>query len=260
MMIPGPFRAGIRAEEVYRYLGYREGKTRLTPRVERLVRSGLDLAQALLRPAAAAVDLNILETGESAVKVEVRQEEGPEASSANRPIGRAVWRSAKLARLLSGCTRATAMLVTAGPGFEAETSRLFSAGGDPVLATVIDAAGSEAAECLADEVDDLIKERAEREGFATTWRFSPGYGGWGLDVQPELVGLLNGEALGVSVTDTLMLSPQKSITAVIGWYPCPEPQEKPERLAQKCRGCEMDSCAYRRAGSGGPEPGTRNNG
>lgn len=232
MIFSGPFKASIRPDEVLRYLGYRKGKTQISPQAGALVREGLERASALFRPAASAVDLKIVEVRDGEIEV---------ASTGYR----SVWKSAKLAKLLSGSSRATTMLITAGPGFEAETDHLFERG-DPALATIIDAAGSEAAEALADEVDDLIKQRAASQGFGTTWRFSPGYGGWGLEVQPELVRLLDGDRIGVTVTDTLMLSPQKSITAVIGWYRCPEPLGRSDHPAEKCRRCEMDGCVYRK--------------
>ncbi len=243
MILTGPFTASIRPDEVFRYLGYRKGKTHISPQAEELVSRGLDLARGLFRPAAAVMDLDIIRVAEPAV--EVASGVAAAAEPGGAALYRSSWRSPKLAKLLAGCSRVTALLVTAGPAFETETGRLFEQG-DPALATVVDAAGSEAAEALAGEIDDQIKKRAASEGFATTWRFSPGYGGWGLEVQPELVELLEGGRIGVSVTGTLMLSPQKSITAVTGWYPCPEPLTQRDHLSGKCQRCEMTGCAYRR--------------
>ena len=49
-----------------------------------------------------------------------------------------------------------------------------------------------------------------------TRRFSPGYGDLPLSVQPAFAQELDLESLGVAVTDSYLLVPQKSITALVG--------------------------------------------
>ena len=48
-------------------------------------------------------------------------------------------------------------------------------------------------------------------------RYSPGYGDFPLEAQRELLGILDTpRAIGVSLTDTLLMAPSKSVSAVIG--------------------------------------------
>ena len=48
-------------------------------------------------------------------------------------------------------------------------------------------------------------------------RYSPGYGDWDLPVQREVLELVEAKSIGLSLTETFILQPRKSVTAVIGW-------------------------------------------
>ena len=67
-----------------------------------------------------------------------------------------------------------------------------------------------------DETESRIQaELAPGESLVT--RYSPGYGDWPLDAQRELLALLDTpRAIGVSLTDSLLMVPSKSVSAVIG--------------------------------------------
>ncbi len=56
-----------------------------------------------------------------------------------------------------------------------------------------------------------------REGESLTHRFSPGYGDLSMSVTEEILAVLDaGRRIGVSVTKSLMMTPMKSVTAIIG--------------------------------------------
>lgn len=86
-----------------------------------------------------------------------------------------------------------------------------------------------------------------------TWRFSPGYGDFPLEVQPMLLAVLDApKRIGLCATDSLLLTPTKSVTALIGL----SETEPPKRL-RGCATCSMrDRCAYRGSCAYGavPEP------
>ena len=67
-----------------------------------------------------------------------------------------------------------------------------------------------------DETEDAI--RAElAPGERLIMRFSPGYGDWALSAQRELLRMLDASrTVGVSLTDTMLMVPSKSVSAVIG--------------------------------------------
>ena len=58
---------------------------------------------------------------------------------------------------------------------------------------------------------------AEREYGKVTRRFSPGYGDLSLDLQKTVFELLNPEKhIGITLTDGMLMTPMKSVSAFIG--------------------------------------------
>jgi cobalamin-dependent methionine synthase I len=77
---------------------------------------------------------------------------------------------------------------------------------------VCDGVASALAEAAADEA-----ERIFLEGGGHRPRFSPGYGDLPLTIQRDVLSLCDAERLlGIRLTDTLLMIPTKSITAIIG--------------------------------------------
>lgn len=114
---------------------------------------------------------------------------------------------------------------------------------DMAHAAMLDALGSAYIESACDEVERAICARLP--GRYLTDRFSPGYGDLPLNVQPQLLSLVRGDRIGVTLTDTLVLNPQKSVTAIVGVA------DKPQ--GARIRGCAYcalnQSCPYRKAGT-----------
>ncbi len=116
---------------------------------------------------------------------------------------------------LAGAEQVAVLAVTIGKALEEEVSRLFAVG-EYTAGLLLDAAGSAAVEQAADAANAIVTVHAARRGFSTRSRFSPGYGDWPLTDQPALVALANGERIGLSVTESCLLVPRKSVTAIIG--------------------------------------------
>lgn len=123
--------------------------------------------------------------------------------------------SSDLSKCLSGCERAVIFCATVGAGLDrriAAYSRL-----SPVKALFAQAFGAERAECLCDRFCGEIKAQALSDGFSCTPRFSPGYGDLPLDIQRDIFSLLDCERkIGVTLTDSLLMKPSKSVTAIFG--------------------------------------------
>jgi hypothetical protein len=122
--------------------------------------------------------------------------------------------SLKLARHLAGCHAAYLVCGTLGTGFDALLRRVSVMSGADAL--VLQAVGTAAVEEWMDCVENEI--RAElAPGETLVRRYSPGYGDFPLAAQRELLGLLDApRTVGVSLTDTLLMAPSKSVSAVIG--------------------------------------------
>ena len=87
----------------------------------------------------------------------------------------------------------------------------------PATAVLIDAIGSERVEALCDEFCAKIKEEKRAEGFCLRPRFSAGYGDLPIKFQKTLFDLLDPYThIGVTLNDSYLMTPRKSVTAIIG--------------------------------------------
>lgn len=146
-----------------------------------------------------------------------------------------------IARHLAGCTKAVLFAAT----LSAEADKLIR------QAAVTDVAESFAIDCLCSAAVEQVCDAAEEEIFSVieapyrTWRFSPGYGDLPLGIQGSFLKMLNAQRrIGLTVTDSMLLIPSKSVTALIGISDSPVSSGK-----RGCGSCNMrESCAYRRGG------------
>lgn len=144
-------------------------------------------------------------------------------------------------RMLDGCGQAVLLACTLGARFDALLRAAQAR--DMARAVLLDALGSAFVEAGCDEAEQEIAARFP--GLYLTDRFSPGYGDLPLDVQPALCAALDaGRRLGLTVTPSLLLNPAKSVTAVLGLSPVPQPAR-----VRGCQFCAMaGSCPYRKEG------------
>jgi len=121
----------------------------------------------------------------------------------------------KIINYLSQSIQIAILTLTINSNLE-ETVNDYFAKGEYTSGLLLDAAGTAAVEVAADQVCELIKQQALKQGHLTLPRFSPGYGGWDITVQPLILELANAHQINVIATESCMLVPRKSITAVIG--------------------------------------------
>jgi hypothetical protein len=119
---------------------------------------------------------------------------------------------------LAGAEKVAILAVTIGNQLEQAITGHFEKG-EYTSALLLDAAATTAVEMVADQLNELIDQQAARLGYRTTWRFSPGYGNWDITAQSAIIKLAGAEQIGITVTETAMMSPRKSVSAVIGFIP-----------------------------------------
>ncbi len=127
------------------------------------------------------------------------------------------WRieSAYLVRNLAGC--GAAYLFAATLGLEADRRIRTETARSEARGAAAHAVCNALIESYIDEVHGAL-DRAERAaGAFTRPRFSPGYGDVPLSAQREIFARLHPEkTIGVTLTDSLLMVPVKSVTAFIG--------------------------------------------
>ena len=115
--------------------------------------------------------------------------------------------SRRLAKHLTGCSRAVIFAATLG----VEMDRLISKFGhlSPAMGLMMQAVGTERIEALCDAFCGELNNAAAR--------FSPGYGDLKLTAQSVLFEQLDcPRQIGLSLNDSLVMSPSKSVTAIVG--------------------------------------------
>ncbi len=181
-------------------LKFAKYKTKADKKVSALIADVIEEGYALLEPKASYEIFDIKKSGRKIKLV-----------GANFTI-----ESKSLARHLKDASKLALLVCTIGSELPNKVNE-YVAKGEIARATILDAVGSEAAEALAKEIDDLIKEEAGREGFTTLMRFSPGYGDWTIFNQAKILKILKADKLGVKLTKSFIMVPQKTVTACIGW-------------------------------------------
>ena len=146
-----------------------------------------------------------------------------------------------LKRHLSGCGRAAVFCATLGAETDAlirKTEQL-----DMGRALALDCCASAAVEELCDQIE--LELQGKFHGCFFLYRFSPGYGDLPLTVQGELLNLLDApRRVGLCATGSSLLTPRKSVTAILGIS-----EQELEQTHRSCLGCPArESCQYRKAG------------
>ncbi|MBR5421117.1 MAG: Vitamin B12 dependent methionine synthase activation subunit [Lachnospiraceae bacterium] len=124
-------------------------------------------------------------------------------------------RSADLRRNLEGCSGIYVFAATIGAGFDRALKRVSLR--SMAEAAYWQAAGAAAIEAVCDALNKMLEEEAAEQGLHLRRRFSPGYGDLGLENQKGVFQILNpSKLIGLSLMDSLIMSPEKSVTALIG--------------------------------------------
>ena len=215
----------VSRQEIYRYLGYRGNQP--------------DAAVcALVEDCLAEVDRAAVPRQVSA-RVPVRAE-GDTVLLGELPV-----ESRALAKHLRDCPEAFLFAATLGPGVDQLLRRYGRL--QVSRAAVIQAVSAAVIEDWCDRCQQALADGLG-PGWSLRSRFSPGYGDLPLAFQRPLLDTLQADRrIGIGLTDTLLMTPSKSVSAIIG-IRCGETE-----TSGKCAGCGSISCPYRQENRGGNE-------
>lgn len=131
--------------------------------------------------------------------------------------GGLVLSGSSIVSCLDGARSAVLMACTLGAAADREIQRLGAV--SALDGAIFSACANVAIESAAEAVQADVAAAAAAEGFVARMRFSPGYGDLPLDVQPRLLDVLDARrGIGLTVNESLLMVPTKSITAVIGLF------------------------------------------
>ena len=165
---------------------------------------------------------------------------GKKLDNAHLQVAETVLQSGKI--ITSSLREATSFAIfvaTVGNGFD-RWNRAIQSGDDMVHAFFADSLGSVLAEaCAAVMLIDIEREMTE-QGLFVSNSYSPGYCDWRLEEQRKLFSLLPGQFCGVSLTESCLMLPIKSVSGIIGIG-----KDVQKRL-YSCEVCTMTTCIKNR--------------
>lgn len=144
-------------------------------------------------------------------------------------------KSRRLAAHLSDCSSAAVLAATLGAASDSVIRKSFALG--TVNGTAAQAAGAAMIEAVCDKA---CSEIAESTHLHTKPRFSPGYGDFTLEHQKDMISLCDAtRRAGITLTDSLMMIPTKSVTAIVGLTA--------DKMCADggCANCEKKDCEFR---------------
>lgn len=152
-------------------------------------------------------------------------------------IGKIVTASRDFARYMDGCCQAVVFAATLGAGVDALLRRTQQS--SISQAVIMQAAATAIIEDYCDRVCGELAESLTGGGLCLRQRFSPGYGDLELELHLDILAMLGGQRIGLGCTQSLMLVPTKSVTAIIGCG------VTPFRNQTGCGRCDKKDCAFR---------------
>ena len=147
--------------------------------------------------------------------------------------------SADLRKNLKGCNSIVVFGATVGIELDRVIARYGAV--SPAAALMFQAIGAERIEALCDIFVNELEEQKEALGKTIMPRFSPGYGDLPIEIQKDIFCTLDcAKRIGLTLNQSLLMSPSKSVTAIIGI------SDTEQTRQSGCISCEKKDCIYRR--------------
>lgn len=225
----------LNQEEILRYLGYKDSG--ISDKVQEL----LDRCEALA--------LGVIDGKYIYKRFPIRK-----TAEGICVEGTALFLKGKdIAEHLKNCREVVLLGATAGLALDRLIRRYMIS--EPDMGVVLDSCGIQAVEQIADTAEKEIESEILKEDQHLTWRFSPGYGDLPLETQFELVKVLDlPRKIGVTLTDSCLMIPSKSVTAILGIFNKDKLSEdvldRKDYKEKKCDFCNnKEECSFRKRGT-----------
>ena len=200
-------------------LGYKRRTAEVPDAFLSEVKSYIDETSSLLNLKASAERLKILEKTEEYIILDItgKIRQNTESSDLSGTDKKKIFtiESRSLANFLKDAGEVLIMAVCGGKEVADAVEDI--QGSNMTKAVVIDAAAGEITDDALDYVMSLYRRELLRESKKLLpKRFSPGYGDLDLEIQKVIYDILYLEKIGITLTDSFMMIPQKSVIALTG--------------------------------------------
>jgi hypothetical protein len=145
----------------------------------------------------------------------------------------------KIAAQLKSAVGGALFICTAGAGISNRCKALM-AEGELIEGYMLDVIGSVTVEAAIDKIQQSLELELSKSGQKIANRYSPGYCGWALSEQKQFFTLFPKDHCGISLSDSCLMDPMKSVSGVIGFG------KNIKKTVYECQMCELQSCFYRK--------------
>lgn len=156
--------------------------------------------------------------------------------------GGPIFKSPKLSRTLQSCETIICFIATIGCRIEKEIRQL-TGRNSLAGAYILDSMGSVAVESMVEKFHRRMGNHYKAQEKGVTLRFSPGYCDWPVTEQKKLFNVFDSSQLGVTLSDSCLMQPRKSISGVFGVTPS---NGKTPGPYNPCTDCRKYNCIARR--------------
>ncbi len=139
---------------------------------------------------------------------------------------------------LKNASQVALFIGTAGDAIEKLSKKLILEG-YALEGLICNLIGSEVAENIAEITHLTIGADMQAKGLNITNRYSPGYCHWPVSDQQKLFSVLNGDSCGVSLNNSSLMTPIKSVSGIVGIGP------EVKYRGYTCSKCPTEHCIYR---------------
>ena len=214
----------IDRNKVCHYIGYTDG-VEPSPRIASILDEYIENATHLIEPSYAYLFKNVGKANDNIAHLE----------------DSIIFEGTAIGRLAQLSEKMAVFVLTIGDRLEEMAADLAN-DGMIVESYILDAIGSSAVENLAEFVQGVIGEIAYHYGHSISRRFSPGYCDWDISQQEELFRAIGGHDARVMLSEGYLMTPQKSISGIIGIGT----RNSGITKYNPCKTCERRNCVGRR--------------
>ncbi|MDU4934639.1 MAG: vitamin B12 dependent-methionine synthase activation domain-containing protein, partial [Peptostreptococcaceae bacterium] len=126
-----------------------------------------------------------------------------------------ILESNDLYEILKDCNECILMAATLGINIEKDIKKYSCT--ELTKGIIIDSCATTAIEEVCDKVQNEIENNILKNGQYLTFRYSPGYGDLSIEKNTEILTILNGQKeIGLTITNSGIMIPRKSVIAIIG--------------------------------------------
>ncbi len=133
-------------------------------------------------------------------------------------------------------------VVTAGPEPE-KLARSLITDGNYLEGYIVDLLASALVDSAADQIQEQVRNMAKESNLEITNRYSPGYCAWNVEEQQKLFSLFPEGCCGISLSESSLMNPVKSISGIIGVG------AEVKYSDYTCEICPMHTCQFRKVGN-----------